>query len=170
MLFRGNRRGGEGAARFRTRLKPRVPHTGERGVTLLELLVVLAIVAIMVAVSFPALTAGLAGVRLASAAGTTASFLTSTMNTVERREQAAAIVIAPHENTIDVFTEASGEKPAKHLELPPGVTIEGDEPTRFALYPGGAFPRMRIVLRSEKGGRRSVEIDPVTAVPKIERL
>ena len=34
----------------------------------------------------------------------------------------------------------------------------------------GAFPRIAIVLRSEKGGRRSVEIDPVTAVPKIARL
>jgi hypothetical protein len=38
------------------------------------------------------------------------------------------------------------------------------------LFPGGAFPRIAIVLRSEKGGRRSVEIDPVTAVPKIARL
>jgi hypothetical protein len=38
------------------------------------------------------------------------------------------------------------------------------------LFPGGAFPRIAIVLRSEKGGRRSIQIDPVTAVPKIQRL
>jgi hypothetical protein len=54
--------------------------------------------------------------------------------------------------------------------MPAGIIIEGDEPRRFMLFPGGAFPRIAIVLRSEKGGRRSIQIDPVTAVPKIQRL
>lgn len=140
------------------------------GVTLLEMLVVVTIVAVIAGVSFPALTSGLAGVRLASAAGSTASFLTSTMNTVERHEQPAAIVITPKLNEIAVFTAASGDKPANKLDLPSGIVIEGEEPRRIFLYPGGAFPRISIVLRSEKGGRRSIEIDPVTAVPKIARV
>jgi len=146
------------------------PGNKRSGVTLLEMMVVVTIVAIMAAISFPALTSGLAGVRLASAAGSAASFLTSAMNNVERREQPAAILITPKQNEMAVFTAASGDKPANKLDLPPGITIEGDEPRRVFLYPGGAFPRIYIVLRSEKGGRRSVEIDPVTAVPKITRV
>jgi len=137
------------------------------GVTLLEMLIVVTIVATVVSVSFPALTAGLAGIRLSSASGTVASFLTSTMNNVDRREQAAAILVEPKANVIEVFTAASGEKASETLKLPRGVAIEGDENRRFLLFPGGAFPRISISLKNEKGARKSIEIDPVTAVPKI---
>ena len=133
------------------------------------MLIVVAIIAVMAGLSFPALTAGLAGVRLASAAGSAASFLTSAMNNVERRERPAEIVILPKENRIAVFTAAAGDHPVDSLSMPVGVSVEGEEPHRFLLFPGGAFPRISLVLRNDKGGRRSIEIDPVTAVPKIAR-
>ncbi|MDQ1469285.1 MAG: hypothetical protein QOJ99_765 [Bryobacterales bacterium] len=129
-----------------------------------------AIIAAIVSVSFPALTAGLAGVRLSSASGSVASFLTSALNNVDRREQAAAVLISPADNMLSVFTAASGDKPSTKLAMPAGVTIEGDEPRRFLLFPGGACPRIVVILKNEKGARRSIRIDPVTAVPKIERL
>lgn len=140
------------------------------GVTLLEMLVVVAIIGVIVGISVPALTAGLAGVRLSSAAGSVASFLTGSMNRVERREQAAAIVVDPAKNVVEVFTAASGDKPADTLAMPSGVVIEGEKASRFLLYPGGTFPRMEIVLRSEKGARRAVSIDPITVVPSIRRV
>ena len=142
----------------------------QRGVTLLEMLVVVAIIGAIVGISVPALTSGLAGVRLSSASGSVASFLTSSMNRVERREQAAAIVIDPRENVLRTFTAASGEKPDNTLTMPSGVFIEGGEARRFLLYPGGTFPRMEVVLRNEKGARRSVSIDPITVVPRIRRV
>jgi prepilin-type N-terminal cleavage/methylation domain-containing protein len=142
----------------------------QSGVTLLEMLVVVAIIGAIVGISVPALTAGLAGVRLSSAAGSVASFLTSSMNRVERREEAAAIVVSPRENTMQVFTAASGDKPANTLSMPAGVVIEGEQPSRFLLYPGGSFPRISLVLRSEKGARRSISIDPITVVPSIRRV
>jgi hypothetical protein len=134
------------------------------------MLIVVAIIAVIAGLSFPALTAGLAGVRLASAAGSAASFLTSAMNNVERREKPAEIVISPKENRIAVFTAAAGDRPVDTLAMPAGITVEGEDSHRFLLFPGGAFPRISLVLRSEKGGRRSIEIDPITAVPKISRL
>jgi len=140
------------------------------GVTLLEMLVVVAIIGAIVGISVPALTAGLAGVRLSSASGSVASFLTGSMNRAERREEAAAIVVDPAKNVVEVFTAASGEKPADTLAMPSGVVIEGQETRRFLLYPGGTFPRMEIVLRSEKGARRAVSIDPITVVPSIRRV
>jgi prepilin-type N-terminal cleavage/methylation domain-containing protein len=145
-------------------------HDSQRGVTLLEMLIVVAIIATVAAVSFPALTSGIAGIRLSSAASGTASFLTSSMNTVERREQAAAIVVTPKENRVDVFTAASGLKPASTFQPPAGISFEGEDPHRYLLFPGGSFPRIALVLRNDRGSRRSVTVDPVTAVPQVTRL
>lgn len=142
----------------------------QRGVTLIEMLIVMMIISVIAGVSFPALTSGLSSVRLSSASGSAASFLTSAMNRVQRRELASAIVIMPKENQIAVYTAASGDKPETRLPMPQGVTIEGDEPRRFLLEPGGAFPRITLVLRNEKGARRSVRIDPATGVPEIRRI
>jgi prepilin-type N-terminal cleavage/methylation domain-containing protein len=142
----------------------------QSGVTMIEMLIVATIIAVIAGVSFPALTAGLASVRLSSASGSAASFLTSTLNRVERRELAAAILISPKDNVLAVYTAASGDKPERELRMPQGVTIEGDEPRRFLLMPGGTAPRMTLVLRNEKGARRSVQIDPTTGVPKVQRL
>lgn len=144
--------------------------SNRRGVTLIEMLIVVSIIAIISAISFPALTSGLAGIRLQSSSGELASFLTASMNNVERHEEAEAIVITPKSNRLDVFTAASGDKPVRSWEAPSGVTMEGEDPHRYLLFPGGAFPKISLVLRSEKGGRRSIEIDPITAVPTIQRL
>jgi prepilin-type N-terminal cleavage/methylation domain-containing protein len=142
----------------------------QAGVTLIEMLIVVMIIGIIAGVSFPALTAGLAGVRLSSASGSAASFLTAAMNRVERRELAAAVVITPKENLMEVYTAASGSKPDTTFRMPQGIAIEGDAPRRFLLQPGGTFPRITLVLRNEKGARRSVRIDPATGVPDIRRV
>jgi prepilin-type N-terminal cleavage/methylation domain-containing protein len=142
----------------------------QSGVTLVEMLIVVMIIALIAGITFPALASGLASVRLNSASGSAASFLTATMNRVERRETPAAVVIAPKQDELQVFTAASGEKPEQTLHMPQGVFIEGDEPRRFLLQPGGTFPRVTLVLRNDKGSRRSVKIDPATGVPDISRV
>ena len=142
----------------------------QAGVTLIEMLIVVMIIAIIAGVSFPALTSGLSSVRLSSASGSAASFLTSAMNHVERRELAAAIVISPEKNQLAMYTAASGEKAEKTLQMPQGVSIEGDEQRRYLLQPGGTFPRITLMLRNDKGARRSVKIDPATGVPDIQRV
>lgn len=142
----------------------------QSGVTLIEMLVVVTIIAIIAGVSFPALTAGLASIRLSSASGSAASFLIAAMNRVDRREQPAAVLISPKTSTLEVYTAASGEKPDRELRLPQGISIEGDEQRRFILMPGGTVPRMTLILRNDKGARRSVQIDPTTGVPKVQRV
>jgi Tfp pilus assembly protein FimT len=134
------------------------------------MLIVVSIIAAIASVSFPSLISGLAGVRLSSAAGDAASFFTSALNRVERREQAAAIVLEPAQNRVAVYTAASGKKPFAELDLPPGIQIDADTSRRYVVYPGGAFPAIDLVLKNEKGARRRIRIDPVTAVPKIERV
>jgi prepilin-type N-terminal cleavage/methylation domain-containing protein len=137
------------------------------GVTLLEMMVVVTIIGTIASISFPAMSAGLAGIRLQSAAGSVASFLESTMNQVDRRERAAAIVILPKERALAVYTAESGTNAAGRLVLPDGIQLEGEEPRRFFLFPGGAFPHITVAVKNDRGARREIEIDPVTAVPKI---
>jgi prepilin-type N-terminal cleavage/methylation domain-containing protein len=142
----------------------------QSGVTLIEMLIVAMIIAVIAGISFPSLTSGLSSIRLSSAAGSTASFLTAAMNTVERTENAAAVVISPKDNQIEVFTAVSGEKPVKTLAMPQGIKVDGNEEQRFVLEPGGTFPRITVFLRSDKGARRSVKVDPATGVPDIQRV
>ncbi len=132
------------------------------------MLIVVAIIGAIVSISFPALSAGLAGIRLTSASGSVASFLTSAMNNVERHEQPAAIVIDPEHNELDVYTSDASKTPQQKLDLPPGIAIEGDKLRRVLLFPGGAFPRIDIALKSDRGARKTIEIDPITAVPIIK--
>lgn len=142
----------------------------QSGITLIEMLVVIAIISVIISVSFPSLTGGLAGVRLASSSSEAASFLTSSLNTVERHEQAAAIVVSPKENRIEMYTAESGTSAASTYQFPSGIVLEGDEPQRYMLFPGGAFPRISLLVHNDKGSRRSIQIDPVTAVPQVHRM
>ncbi len=130
------------------------------------------IISVIAGVSFPALTSGLSSVRLSSASGSAASFLTSAMNRVQRRELASAIVIIPERKSdCGLIPPLPATSRKTRLPMPQGITIEGDEPRRrFLLEPGGAFPRITLVLRNEKGARRSVRIDPATGVPDIQRI
>jgi prepilin-type N-terminal cleavage/methylation domain-containing protein len=142
----------------------------QSGVTLLELLIVVVIISTIAGISFPAMTASLAGLRLTSAAGSVSSFLTSALDRVDRRDLAAQIVVSPHDNVLAVYTAASGDKAERTFDMPAGITIEGDDVRRFLMLPGGSAPRMTIVLRNEKGARRSIRIDPATGVPEVSRL
>ncbi len=142
--------------------------TRRSGVTLIEMMIVVTIIALMTGVAYPSIVSGLASVRLTSAAGEVSSFLTSSMNRVERHEQAAAIVIFPKENRMARYTVS--DVPDEVLELPAGVMFEGEEARRIVLQPGGTVPRVEIDLRNEKGSRRAVLVDPVTAVTTVQRL
>ena len=142
----------------------------QRGVTLIEMLIVVTIIAAVAGVSAPALTSGLDSLRLSTASGTASSFLTAAMNRVERREEAAAIVIAPATNLVAVYTAKSGEKPAQTLALPQGIHVDGEEARRYVMFPGGTMPAVKLVLRNDKGARRSITIDPITGVPEVKRV
>ncbi len=145
----------------------------EKGVTLLEMLVVVGIVAILLGVSYPSIAASIDAVRLATAADSTAAFLNSALNRAEQRHQVLELTIARRKN--EMTLRSADPAFVRKLEYPAGVKIAQilpggeDEARVFYLIPGGSSPRVGVQLVNERGAKRTVRVNPITGAPEIER-
>jgi prepilin-type N-terminal cleavage/methylation domain-containing protein len=146
-----------------------------RGVTLIEMLIVVMIIGLIASVSFPAVSSGLDSLRLASASDSLVSFLNAGLNRAERRQEAVEVAISTRDNTLTLTSASLSRK----LEMTSGVTIEQvlpplpeeiEGPRLFLLLPGGTVPRIGIEIVNRKGVRRIVRVNPMTGVPAIERV
>jgi prepilin-type N-terminal cleavage/methylation domain-containing protein len=146
----------------------------QRGVTLIEMMIVVVLIAVVAGISYPAATSGIDSLRLSSAADSVASLMLSAVNRAERRQELMEISISRSENAI----AALGVNFQKRFDLPEGITIgevlpaapmEGNLTRRFLLYPGGAAPRVGVRLINSRGGQRLISLDPITGIPRIER-
>ena len=145
-----------------------------RGVTLIEMLVVVAIAGVMAGISFPVLISGLDSFRLVQATDSVAAFLNSAVNHAGRREQALELSISTKDSLLYMRSAEPGFE--RRLTLPAGITVEvlpkppqPVDPRRFILMPGAPAPRIGVHLSTRKGATRIVSIDPITGVPHIER-
>lgn len=138
---------------------------GNSGVTLIELVVVMAIIALIVGVTLPAATNGLSSVRLKSASNDVATFLTTALNRAERHEQVMEVIVNPKERNLELDSTEPGY--VRTLAMPDGITIAGDGPTRILLMPGSAPPRVAIDLFNDRGAHRIIKLDPATGIPEI---
>ncbi len=166
-----------GAAAAR-RFRPPTPHPPHPagGVTLIEMLIVVALVGILVGVTFPSVSSGIETLRLNAAADSLVTFFNEALNRAERRQQVVEITIAKSERRILMHSSEPGFE--RRVELPQGVTIRAvfppvqgdpDAPRTFALLPGGAVPRFGVEIANSRNARRIVRVDPITGVPQIER-
>lgn len=147
------------------------------GVTLVEMMLVIAIVALIVGVSLPAITAGLDGVRLSSSADGVASFLNAALNRAERRQEPVELIVSARENAI-VLRSADGLI-HRRFDLSDGVVIQdiqpgnpeiNQQPRHFVMLPGGAPPAIMIELANRRRQVRRVRVDPITGAPDIQRV
>src|ERR1035437_7634345 len=84
------------------------PNRARRGVTLVEMVVVVAIIALIVGLSFPAASAGLDNVRMVSAGDSVATFLNAAVNRAERHQQPVELVISPQEGRLTLYSNEPG--------------------------------------------------------------
>jgi len=134
------------------------------GVTLIEMMIVMAIIAIIVAIVFPSASSGLDSIRLRSAADSVVGFLNTALTRTDRHQEPTEIIISPAEGSLSMFT--ADPKFVKKLQLPDGIKIAGDEPRRFLLMPGGAPPTLDLDISNLRGAHKIVRIDPITGVPQ----
>jgi prepilin-type N-terminal cleavage/methylation domain-containing protein len=150
-------------------------------VTLIEMMVVVAIVGVITAISFPSASAGIDSVRLASSTDSVATFLNSAVNRVERRQQPIELEISPLENRLSLYSNEVGF--TRELKMPDGIVIEGVLPRiaeegsddsggvrRFILMPGATVPGIGIQLANRRGAHRVVRLDPMTGFPRVESV
>ena len=141
------------------------------------MLVVVSIIGIMAALTFPSVAAGVDSVRLRSATDSISTILNAAVNRSDRRQEPVEIVIAPKNNSISLYSTEPGF--ARQLKMPDGITRAGvqpkdpsdeDGPHRIVLMPGGAAPGIGIVVSNRHGGRRVVRLDPMTGFPRVESV
>ncbi len=147
-----------------------------RGVTLIEMLIVVALIGLLAGITFPAVSSGVDSLRLTWASDGLVNFLNAAMNRAERRQQAVEVTISKAENALWLHSTEPGF--VRKLELPESVTIvavlprlpQAEEgPRQFVLYPGGALPRLGVEIANRRGDRRVVSVDPITGVPRIQQ-
>ena len=147
----------------------------ERGVTLIEMLVVVTIVSLAAGLSYPSLVSGLEALRINDSAAQVANFLSGAMNRVERRQQVLELAILPAENTLRIESPEPGYvrelkiTGAKIHDFAPKSTQNALETHVLYLIPGSVAPRLTIVLANKRGNLRTIRLDPATGVPVIER-
>jgi len=148
----------------------------ESGITLVELVVVVALISLIVGISFPAITSGVDSLRLNAATNSVVSFFNTGLSRAERRQQVVEITISKTENLLSMRSTEPGF--SRKLELPEGVSIthilpelpqNPEAPRSFMLYPGGTVPRFGVALVNRKNVERIVRVDPITGVPLVEQ-
>jgi len=150
-----------------------------RGVTLIEMVIVVALLGLLAGITYPSVAAGIDSLRLGSAAESIASFLNAGMNHAERRRVPVMVEVAKSENALYLRSTETGW--VRKLEMPDGVLVHdvepvppappGEEPNlvRFLLYPGGTPPRIAVTVVNHRGAMRIVRVNPVTGVSEIQR-
>jgi type IV fimbrial biogenesis protein FimT len=143
------------------------------GVTLIEMLVVMAVIGIVVSISIPSVSAGLDSVRLASTGDAIASFLNAAVTHAERSEQPVIVMISLSGGTISADGSGGFER---RFQVPQGITMdkvlpegggsEGDD-RQVLIVPGGTAPAIGVEYSNRHGGRRRVELDPMTGFPRV---
>jgi hypothetical protein len=138
------------------------------------MIVVVAIVGLIVGISFPAISSGLDSVRMVSATDSVAALLNSAVTWAERRQRPVELVVSPREGKLAIYS-ADGVF-HRELELPDGILVENVLPAADELegvrhimfVPGGAIPGVGIQLVNRRDAHRTVRLDPMTGFPRVE--
>ena len=145
-----------------------------RGITLIEMMVVVTLIALLASLTFPSVSSGLDSLRLRSASDSILALLNTATYRAERRQQAVELVISPKENTITARSADLGfsrrvelEKGIHILGVTPGVAPSGAS-RQFLIYPGGTVPAIDIEIATTAGHRRTIAVDPITGMARSE--
>lgn len=148
----------------------------QRGVTMIEMLIVVVIVGLLAALTYPNIASGLDAIRLRTASDETATFLTQAMTRVERSEQPVELLFHRGSARMEMASVTMPHRKSETV-LPEGVTVthvypeppgEVPEMVSVVLMPGATFPALRVELMNTRGQRRLVRIDPLAGVPVVE--
>ncbi|GAB4373016.1 MAG: hypothetical protein Kow00128_22220 [Deltaproteobacteria bacterium] len=142
-----------------------------RGVTLLELVVVLVILGLVASLAAPSISGTLGAGRLRSGA--------SDLRAVFTRARTLAVAEArPRVVRVEVAGRRFGVDGEESRRLPDGVSVASarigakpveEERFRVRFYPDGSADGAEVILASEGGGTLRVAVDPLTGIAEAVR-
>lgn len=148
-----------------------------RGVTLLEMLVVLTLVGLLAAVVAPSVGAGLETVRLRSSAERLAASLKLARDRAVRSRHYVEVTLNPSSRRVAIQDrEGDFERSwdlAETIAVKEEATARREAPPppehifAFMFSPDGATPAVALRLENNRGRAVDVEMDPLTAFPKV---
>jgi prepilin-type N-terminal cleavage/methylation domain-containing protein len=161
----------------RWRASVRRARSSASGVTLIELLIVLTLIALVTGISYPSAASSVESLRLRSVSDQVVSFLNTAIDRAGRREQVIEVWIAPKDNVL--IARSPDLAYSRRLELPdgyrilavlPAAEVNPDEPRRFLMHPGGTIPRIGVEIANRAGTKRMVSVDPFTELTRAEKV
>jgi prepilin-type N-terminal cleavage/methylation domain-containing protein len=148
----------------------------DAGITLIEMLIVMALIALIAGLATPSISAGLDSLRLRSTSDAMIGFLNTALARADTRQQVVEILISPAEGTMTATSADHGfnkrldvVSPIKILSIEPTLAADVEDQNqtrRFLVYPGGSVPKIAIEIGNSRGRKRLVSIDPVTGIPQ----
>ena len=148
-----------------------------RGVTLLEMLIAVALIAMLAGLSYPSINAGLDSLRLRSASDQVITFFSTAVNRADRSQHVVELQILMEENALLARTADQSfvrrlkmPDPARIISVVPPLagSVAPNQARRFVLYPGGAIPNVGVEIATPSGRRRVIHLDPITGVARAE--
>ena len=138
----------------------------------MEMVVVLAIIGLIAAITAPSVANGIESVRLVTASDDVSTFLNAAVNRTERRQQPVELVMSAKENSLKLYsTEANF---SRELKLPDGISLQmPDDPEgvrRLIIMPGDTVPGIAIHIANRRGSQRIIHLDPMTGFPRVESV
>jgi general secretion pathway protein H len=146
------------------------------GVTLLELLVVMAIASVLLALVLPSVGTGMKTLELESSARRLATAAKFARDQAIHRQKYFELQIDGEKKKVSVTDIENGEQ--RSFEFPDSVNVgrivpqpeEGGSPVgSFLFSPGGDSPPFQIILENQ-ARRVMVSTDPLTGFPKVSDL
>jgi prepilin-type N-terminal cleavage/methylation domain-containing protein len=147
------------------------------GITLIELLIVMTLIALLTGIAFPSAAAGIESLRLRSVSDRVVSFLNTAIDRASRRQQVIEVWISPKDKVL--ISRSPDLQFSRRLDLPEGYSIlsilpaaevSPEEPRRFLLYPGGGVPRIGVEIADRSGSKRMISVDPFTELTRAEKV
>jgi prepilin-type N-terminal cleavage/methylation domain-containing protein len=135
------------------------------GVTLIELLVVMSIVAVLVGIAYPNVTAGLDGIRLKTAADRAGSFWSAARQRADRYQQVVQLVVDPKKSELRAASVDGAWSDAMPFDQRLSIRRPAERAVYF-LYPGAPSPKFELLLGAEDETVSGVRVNILTGVPE----